>query len=80
MPEKAIEEIEAIGQMVMDSSVAVFTSVSAGYIIWMLRGGSLLITFRASLAVCRSFDPLPVLDSYSRATGNDEFLEALVSS
>jgi hypothetical protein len=36
-------------------------SFAAGYVIWLLRGGSLLASLLAATPLWKSFDPLPVL-------------------
>ena len=38
------------------------TSLSVGYIVWLIRGGSLLASFVSILPAWTSFDPLPVLN------------------
>jgi hypothetical protein len=48
-------------------SAAVFTStVSYGYVIWLLRGGLLLSSLLSSLPAWASLDPLPILASGKR--------------
>lgn len=39
-------------------------SVTAGYLIWSLRGGMLLATFMTSLPSWQWIDPLPILESF----------------
>jgi hypothetical protein len=43
--------------------VASFSGIalSAGFLLWILRGGSLLASFLVSMPAWRHFDPLPVL-------------------
>jgi hypothetical protein len=36
-------------------------SFAAGYVVWLLRGGSLLASLLAATPLWKSFDPLPVL-------------------
>lgn len=60
-------------------------SFAAGYVIWLLRGGSLLASLLAATPLWKSFDPLPVLAFWEkrkeqrrrpgekdRSNGNDE--------
>jgi hypothetical protein len=42
------------------------TLLSVGYVIWAIRGGSLLVTLLTTLPLWRWLDPLPVLESYER--------------
>ena len=67
-------------KVVVGSTAAVSTTVSVGYVVWMLRGGSLLTTFLSSLPAWQAFDPLPVLESFDEdAEGDGESLQSLVS-
>ena len=54
----------ALDQVVVGSSAIATTSLSVGYVIWMLRGGSLFASFVSSLPAWSSFDLLPVLDKF----------------
>ena len=53
-----------IEKVVIGSTAAVSTSVSVGYVVWMLKGGSLITTVLSSIPAWQSFDPLPVLQSF----------------
>ena len=67
-------------KVVVGSSAAVSTSVSVGYAVWMLRGGSLLTSILSSLPVWQGFDPLPVLESFDEdGEGDDETLASIVA-
>ena len=49
------------------------TLLSVGYVIWCLRGGSLVATLLTTLPLWRWLDPLPVLDHADRArNGRDK--------
>jgi hypothetical protein len=73
---------QIIEQVVVGSTAVVSTSVSVGYVMWLLRGGSLLTTFLSSLPAWQAFDPLAVLESFDENGDqgtDDESLESLVS-
>jgi hypothetical protein len=59
--ERAVQEREhqahLLGQVASFSGFA----LSAGFVAWILRGGSLLASFLVSMPAWRHFDPLPVL-------------------
>lgn len=59
--ERAIEEREHQARLI--GRVASFSGIalSAGFVVWLLHGGSLVASFLVSLPVWRRFDPLPVL-------------------
>jgi hypothetical protein len=59
--ERAVEEREHQAQLI--GRVASFSGIalSAGFLVWILRGGSLLASFLVSMPAWRHFDPLPVL-------------------
>lgn len=65
--------------VVIGSTAVAATSVSVGYIIWLLRGGSLLTAALSSLPFWQSFDPLPVLESFDNANDDDGTGESLAS-
>jgi hypothetical protein len=50
--------------------------LSVGYVIWILRGGTILTTFVSALPAWQSFDPLPILQSVNRKdeADNDSLL------
>ena len=54
----------SLDKVVVGSSAIATTSLSVGYVIWMLRGGSLLASFVSSLPAWSSFDLLPVLNKF----------------
>jgi hypothetical protein len=59
--ERAVQEREQ--QAHLFGRVASFSGIalSAGFLAWILRGGSLLASFLVSMPAWRHFDPLPVL-------------------
>ena len=59
--ERAIEEREHQARLI--GRVASFSGIalSAGFVAWLLHGGSLLASFLVSMPAWRHFDPLPVL-------------------
>jgi hypothetical protein len=46
--------------------------LSAGYLVWCLRGGALVASALSALPAWRSFDPLPVLEFWERQSKRDE--------
>jgi hypothetical protein len=59
-------------QVLVGSTTVVTTSLSVGYVIWLLRGGSLLTAFMSAMPTWQSFDPLPVLQSFEKSQEEDE--------
>jgi hypothetical protein len=78
--EQAAEE--ATGETRVAGTVfAASTSLSVGYVIWLLRGGVLLSSLLSSLPAWRLVDPLPVLSRLSDGSDDedDASLEDLVT-
>jgi hypothetical protein len=73
---------QIIEKVVIGSTAAVSTSFSVGYVVWMLKGGSLLSTVLSSIPAWQTFDPLPVLESFEENGDleDGESLASLVSS
>jgi len=62
--ESNFESAFTLDQVVVGGSAVATTSLSVGYVVWMLRGGSLFASFVTSLPAWRSFDLLPVLNQF----------------
>jgi hypothetical protein len=72
-------------KIVAGSATVASFSASAAYLLWMLRGGSLLSSLLSILPAWRTIDPLPVLDNFesrkrrkSRTKSDVESLESMV--
>jgi hypothetical protein len=68
------------------SATVVSFSASAAYLIWLIRGGSLLSSLLSIFPAWKSIDPLPVLESFEQSRkrrkgkiDDDESLESLVA-
>ena len=82
------EQIEESGNMLADlvagSSLVATTSLTAGYILWMIRGGYLIAMLSSTLPTWSTIDPLPVLSAAGwsakrKQDRNDKSLTDLVS-
>ncbi|MGN6367680.1 MAG: hypothetical protein ACTHN5_05420 [Phycisphaerae bacterium] len=60
---KKAAEHQATIHRVVGTIATVSATASAGYIIWLARGGSLLLSMLTSAPIWRFLDPLPVLDA-----------------
>lgn len=78
---KSQTESEQVRAVVVGSTTAVASSLSVGYILWLMRGGALAASLLASLPAWRSLDPLPILgrdrDDEPDEDGPDDPLEKL---
>ncbi len=75
----AMANSQVITPTVLATSVTLTSSFSVGYILWLLRGGTLLASVMASMPAWRAIDPLPVLESLTSDDDNDtETLESMV--
>ncbi len=71
--EAAQDEAQRL-QMQAEVAAGVGISLTAGFVSWALRAGSLAASFLAAMPTWRQFDPMPVLteDEESRATVSNE--------
>jgi hypothetical protein len=58
--------------VVLAPTIAVSTTVSVGYVIWMIRGGVLLSSLLSSMPAWQLIDPLPVLPGFGEKVVDDE--------
>ena len=76
-----LKNAQVLSTTVLATSTTVTSSLSVGYILWLLRGGTLLASVMASLPAWRSIDPLPVLEGLTGDNeGDTETLESMVES
>jgi hypothetical protein len=59
-------------QLVLGSMTVAATALSVGYVVWLIRGGSLLMSLITVIPTWRSFDPLPILESFEEAQAKRE--------
>ena len=62
-----VEAKEFVQNLVVGTTAASLTGLTVGYVIWLIRGGTLLATMISSLPAWMAFDPLPILDSFEES-------------
>ncbi len=74
-------------RIIAGSATFASIGVSAAYLLWLIRGGSLLFSMLSFFPAWRSIDPLPVLDNFesrkrrkARIDGDAESLESLIDN
>lgn len=79
--EVAQDERSAASRALFGTSTGLSTGLSVGYLIWLVRGGTLMGSVLSSLPAWRFVDPLPVLGSLADDMENDEeSLESIVEN
>jgi hypothetical protein len=66
---KDMADMTLLHRAMIGSTAAVTTSMSVGYVAWLIRGGVLMSTMLSSLPAWQIIDPLPVL---ARTRGDDD--------
>ena len=62
-------------------AIATGTSLTIGYVAWLIRGGVLVSSLLTSMPAWRLLDPLPILGNVkSRGSDDDDSLESMVSA
>ena len=81
----AIDSIESDLERGLSQDVALvrlstggITGLSVGYIIWLLRGGSLVASMLTSIPAWRMVDPLPILDLLEQTDDDGDSLDSLI--
>ena len=66
--------------LVVRTTAAVGSSLTVGYVLWLLRGGTLIASMVSALPAWTMIDPLPILDTYAlkRDDDDDESLSSLI--
>ena len=67
--------------LVIGSTTVVTSGLTVSYVVWLIRGGSLLATMVSVVPSWTSFDPLPVLERFAAEVQDDdiESLDSIVS-
>jgi len=74
-----LAENARFSQTLVGSSIGITSGLSAGYLIWLIRGGTLMGSMLSSLPAWRLVDPLPVLGALDASHDDDEeSLESMV--
>jgi hypothetical protein len=70
----------AFDKNIIASTTAVSTTLSVGYVVWLVRGGALLTSLLASIPAWRAVDPLPVLGTMAETEEDqdDDSLDAMI--
>ena len=77
-----LDQRAALARTLIGGSAGVTSGLSVGYLLWLIRGGTLMGSVLSSLPAWRFVDPLPVLGTLAEgidADGDDESLETLVA-
>lgn len=75
------QESQSLSKTIIGSSAGISTGLSVGYLIWLIRGGTLVGSVLSSLPAWRFVDPLPVLSSMGDDFAeDDESLESMVDA
>ena len=75
------DERSAVSRALFGTSTGLSTGLSVGYLLWLVRGGTLMGSVLSSLPAWRFVDPLPVLGSLADDMENDEeSLESIVEN
>ena len=73
------EAIATAPALMIGGSAVLATSISAGYLVWMIRGGQVLAAMMANLPAWQLMDPLPILGGWvEKDDETDESLESLL--
>ena len=56
-----LESVRQFEKFVVGSALGLSTTLTVGYVIWMIRGGTLLASLLAQMPAWRIVDPLPIL-------------------
>ena len=79
-----VESGQTFESLVVGTTAISVTGLTVGYVLWLIRGGTLLASLISSLPAWCAFDPLPVLDNFDasedrRRDKDDISFETLVA-
>ena len=62
-------------ELVVGTTAITTATLSVGYVLWLLRGGTLLASFVSTLPAWTSFDPLPIVKSQAKPGAGESLAE-----
>jgi len=76
----AVDDAASFAQTLVGATASITSGLTVGYLIWLIRGGTLMGSVLSSLPAWRLVDPLPVLASLAEdvTDEDDESLEGIV--
>ncbi len=80
--QQQIDVIPSIDPIVMGAATGLTSTLSVGYVVWLVRGGYIVAGVMTQLPAWRIVDPLPVLNQLDdpEYDGDDDSLESMVAS
>ena len=70
----ATADSAAVSELVVESATVAGSALMVGYVLWLLRSGSVLIGLVSSLPAWTMMDPLPILEGGLTGDGPDDLL------
>jgi hypothetical protein len=67
-----------LDEAIAGTAAALTTGLSAGYVVWLLRGGMLLSSLLSQMPAWHLADPLPILTRMKDESNDDESLESII--
>lgn len=61
---RSIEDSSSLEQQTLAGTLVLSSSLSVGYLLWLVRGGALLASLASTIPAWASLDPLPVLSRF----------------
>ncbi len=81
---KQMQSAANLPQILLGSSAAIASTISVGYLIWLIKGGQIVAAMMANVPAWRLIDPLPILnamidDEDDGEDGEDDSLDTIIN-
>ena len=73
-----LQSESGLTELLMGSSAALASSITVGYLVWLIKGGQVLAAVMANLPAWRLIDPLPILSSIADNDDDDDSLQTII--
>ncbi len=76
---RQLEADASLPQILLGSTAAITSSVTVGYLIWLIKGGQVMAALMANMPAWRLIDPLPILNAMiDEEEGDDDSLQTMI--
>jgi len=77
---RQLESEASLPEILLGSTAAITSSVTVGYLIWLIKGGQVMAALMANLPAWRLIDPLPILSAIiDEEDGDDDSLQSMIA-
>jgi nucleoside permease NupC len=73
-----METQSSVAEVLLGGTAAIASSITVGYLVWLIKGGQVLAAIMANLPAWQLIDPLPILNSIIDDDEDEDSLHKII--